>query len=71
MQNVFGVLDEDEDNNDSTNTVATQMAALTPWSQLITSMAANTLQHRITCTNRWPINKLSYMPTSTKSWSSW
>jgi hypothetical protein len=45
QQNVFGILDKDNDDNEA-NTVATQVAALMCQSQLTQSTAASTSQHQ-------------------------
>jgi hypothetical protein len=49
QQNAFGILGEEDDDEDKeliTNTMATQAAALTYQSQLMQSMTANTSQHQ-------------------------
>jgi hypothetical protein len=46
MQNAFGVLANNDNDDDSADTIATQVAAFTLQSQLTASMAANSSQHQ-------------------------
>jgi hypothetical protein len=59
QQNAFGALSANDSDDDSTETVATQMAALTYQSQLTATTAANSSQQMGQYLQHWPINKIN------------
>jgi hypothetical protein len=69
MQNTFGMLAVANNNDDSANTIATQMAALLLQSQLTISTAANTSQQQ-----NHLIQNLAHQQTllhANQHWISW